>query len=126
MRIKRREILTAIAAMSMPFAAVQGATTMYGLIVKVTANSGQQDALISVLLAGTQEMPGNLSYVIAKDSADENAIWVTEIWDSKTSHDASVSLPSVQEAIAKAKPLIAVFGQPVITIPVGGRGLKQP
>ena len=31
-------------------------------------------------------MPGCLSYVVAKDPADENAIWITEVWDSQASH----------------------------------------
>lgn len=90
----------------------------------MTAVSGQRDALISVLLKGTGEMPGCISYIIAKDSAEEDAIWVTEIWDSKASHDASISLPAVQESMAKGKPLIAVFGPAIVTTPVGGHGLK--
>lgn len=97
---------------------------MYGLIVKITAVSGQRDALISVLLKGTGEMPGCINYVIAKDSREEDAIWITEIWDSKASHDASLILPAVQESMAKGKPLIAAFGQPIVTTPVGGHGLK--
>jgi quinol monooxygenase YgiN len=36
---------------------------------------------------------GCFSYIVAKDSADENVIWVTEAWESVTSHDASLSLP---------------------------------
>ncbi len=99
---------------------------MYGLIVKMTAVSGQRDALISILLKGTGEMPGCISYIIAKDAGDEDAIWVTEIWDSKASHDASTSRPAVKETIAQGRPLIAGFGQAVVTIPVGGHGLKQP
>jgi quinol monooxygenase YgiN len=98
---------------------------MYGMIVKVTAASGQRESLISILLTGTGAMSGCLSYIVAKDFSDENAIWITEIWDSKASHDASLSLPSVKGAIAKAKPLIAVFGTPVVTTPVGGHGLQS-
>jgi len=96
---------------------------MYGLIGKMITVAGQRDALISVLLEGTAEMPGCLSYVIAKDAADANAIWITEIWDSEQSHRASLSLPSVQQAIARGKPLIASFDHPTITKPVGGHGL---
>jgi quinol monooxygenase YgiN len=100
-------------------------TDMYGMIVKLTAASGQRESLISILLTGTGEMSGCLSYIVAKDFSDENTIWITEIWDSKASHDASLSLPSVQSAIAKAKPMIAVFGTPVVTTPVGGHGLQS-
>jgi len=41
-------------------------------------------------------MPGCFSYVVAKDSADENAIWVTEVWDSIVSHDC-LSIAAVCE-----------------------------
>ncbi len=68
-------------------------------------------------------MPGCLSYIVAKDATDENAIWVTEVWDSKGSHDASLSLSSVKEAIATARPMMASFGSNVVTTPVGGHGL---
>jgi quinol monooxygenase YgiN len=71
-------------------------------------------------------MPGCLSYIVATDSNDANAIWITEAWDSKASHDASLSLPQVKAAIAKARPLIAGFGDGVVTTPVGGYGLAPP
>jgi len=96
---------------------------MYGLIGKMKATPGQRDELIAILLEGVAGMPGCLSYVVAKDSTDEDAIWVTEVWDSKESHEASLSLPSVQEAIAQGRPLIAGFGERFETVPVGGHGL---
>ena len=96
---------------------------MYGLIGKMTALAGKRDELIAILLAGVAEMPGCLSYIVATDPADANAIWITEAWDSKASHDASLSLPQVRAAIAKGKPLIAGFGDGTVTTPVGGHGL---
>ena len=73
-----------------------------------------------MLLGG---MPGCLSYIVAKDPADSDAIWVTEAWESKSSHEASLSLASVQEAISLGKPLIAGFGERFETEPIGGHGL---
>jgi quinol monooxygenase YgiN len=99
---------------------------MYGLIGKMTAAPGQRDALVAILLEGVSGMPGCLSYVVASDPADANAIWITEVWDSKASHAASLSLPSVRDAIARGKPLIAGFSNSVITTPVGGHGLALP
>lgn len=96
---------------------------MYGLIGKMSAIAGQRDALITILLEGVAGMPGCLSYVVAKDPSDADAIWVTEVWDSQASHKASLSLPSVQQAIARGKPLIASFDQYIETLPVGGHGL---
>jgi quinol monooxygenase YgiN len=96
---------------------------VYGRIGKISAVSGRRDALAVVLLQGSQSMPGCLSYVIATDPADPGALWVTEVWDSAASHKASLSLPSVQAAIAKGRPLIAGFSNAVETTPIGGVGL---
>ena len=98
-------------------------TPMYGLIGKMNAVPGQRDALIAILLEGTVKMPGCLSYIVARDTTDANAIWITEVWDSETSHQASLALPAVRAAIAKARPIIAGFGERFITSPVGGAGL---
>ncbi|TDK67662.1 antibiotic biosynthesis monooxygenase [Sapientia aquatica] len=96
---------------------------MYGLIGKIKTLPGQRDALISILIAGVSGMPGCLSYVVAQDSTDANAIWITEVWESKESHKASLTLPSVQQAISKGRPLMAGFGERFETIPVGGQGI---
>src|SRR5919106_6247931 len=72
----------------------EGETQMYGLIGKMNTVPGQRDALIAILLEAMDKMPGCLSYIIAKDPSDENGIWITEVWDTKTSHEASLKLPS--------------------------------
>jgi quinol monooxygenase YgiN len=96
---------------------------MYGLIGKIKVVRGQRNALIDILLDGVSGMPGCLSYVVAADPTDPDAIWVTEVWESQESHSASLSLPSVQQAISRGKPLIAGFDQRFETKPVGGHGL---
>jgi quinol monooxygenase YgiN len=98
---------------------------MYGIIGKMTAVAGQRDALIDLLLHGTEAMPGCLNYVISKDPEDANAIWITEVWDSRESHAASLNLPAVRDTITKGRPLIAGFSDRVETIPVGGIGLPR-
>jgi len=98
---------------------------MYGLIGKMTAVVGQRDALAAILLEGTGAMPGCLSYVIATDPADSNALWITEVWDSPASHQASLALPAVKTAIAKGRPLIAGFSDRVETVPIGGYRLPK-
>lgn len=79
---------------------------MYGLIAKLTAAPGKRDELMTILIDGTRDMPGCFSYTVAKDSADENVVWVTETWDSQASHDASLTLPAVKNSITQAKLLI--------------------
>ena len=97
---------------------------MYGLIGKMTVVAGKRDELIAILLEGVSGMPGCLSYVVAKDPTDADAIWITEVWDSQESHKASLSLPSVKQAITRGKPLITGFSNDTVTEPVGGHGLS--
>lgn len=99
---------------------------MYGLIAKLTAVPGKRDELIAVLKDGTKGMPGCLSYILAKDYSEESILWVTEIWDSEASHDASLTLPAVKNAMAQGRPLIAGVEKVAVTNPVAGVGLPQP
>lgn len=96
---------------------------MYGLIGKITAQAGRRDDLIDILLDGIADMPGCLSYIISKDIENDNVIRITEVWDSKERHQASLSLPSVQDAISQGRPLIDEFGEQIEIEPVGGHGL---
>jgi Uncharacterized conserved protein len=105
--------------------AAEGEKKMYGLIGKITAVAGRREALAAILLEGTRAMPGCLSYIVAADPADPDALWITEVWDSRESHEASLKLPAVQAAIAKGRPLIAGFSNRVETVPIGGYGLEQ-
>jgi len=92
---------------------------MYGIIGRIKAVPGKRDELARVLHEGSRQMPGCHSYVVALDTSDGNSIWVTEVWDDADSHQASLSLPSVQKAIEKGRPLIAAFGERFITTPIG-------
>ena len=98
---------------------------MYGLIGKIKTVTGQREELITILIEGIAGMPGCLSYIVAEDQTDLDAIWVTEVWENKESHRGSLTLPSVQKAIAKGKPLIAGFGEQYETTPIGGHGLSE-
>ena len=93
---------------------------MFGLIGKMRAASGKRSELIAILSGGTQTMPGCISYVVAEDPADADAIWITEVWENEESHKASLQLPEVKAAIAKGRPLIAGFEMSAKTRPVAG------
>lgn len=96
---------------------------MYGLIAKLVAVPARREELMATLIEGTRDMPGCFHYIVAKDFANEDTIWVTEIWDSEKSHDASLSLPAVKITIGKAKLLVAGFEKVAVTNPVGGVGM---
>ncbi|MFY9747889.1 MAG: putative quinol monooxygenase [Acidobacteriaceae bacterium] len=93
---------------------------MYGLIAKLTLLPGKRDEVIALLTESSANMPGCFSYVIANDAANENVLWVTEVWESKASHDASLTLRAVQAVIPKVKPLVASFEKIAETEPVAG------
>lgn len=95
---------------------------MYGLIGKIETTPGGRDELAAIL-AGMGSMPGCLSYVVAADPDDGDGLWVTEVWESRDAHTASLELPAVQAAVAKGGPLIAGFEHRVETEPLGGIGL---
>jgi quinol monooxygenase YgiN len=124
----RREVLAglAVAAAVSPLAATARENqAMYGLIGQMKAAPGKRDELVAILTESTEGMPGCLGYIVAKDAADADALWITEVWTDKDSHAASLKLPAVQAAIAKARPIIAGFGHRFETVPVGGVGLAK-
>lgn len=128
MAVARRDLLAGglVLALGGPaLAQVAAAPGRFGLIGKMRAVSGERDALTALLLEGTRAMPGCLSYIVAKDIADADAIWITEVWDDRESHAASLRLPAVRAVIARARPLIVGFESGTETEPVGGVGLPR-
>jgi len=123
----RRDFLKYAGASGLVYGCVssdlQGASEMYGLIVKMTVVPGKREEMIRILMESAANMPGCFSYVVAKDAADENVIWVTEVWESAASHDASLTLPQVKNVVPQAKPLVANFERIAVSKPVWGQGL---
>lgn len=127
MPVERRAVLAGAAALAATGSAANAAGgEMYGLIGKMLAQPGRRDELVRYMVGGVDAMPGCLSYVVALDPTNPDAIWITEVWDSQASHQASLKLSAVQAMIARARPLIAGFGERFETRPVGGFGLPKP
>lgn len=96
----------------------------YGLFGKIIATPGQRDALIGFLGEGTGKMPGNILYVLSTSPTEPDAVWIYEVWETRQHHADSLKLPAVQAAIAKARPIIAGFGEERFEMtPVGGVGI---
>ncbi|MFY7837545.1 MAG: putative quinol monooxygenase [Novosphingobium sp.] len=94
---------------------------VYAIIGQMMSAPGKREELIAYLGEGSQDMPGNLAYEIWRDKGDENSVWITEVWRDEASHKASLALPQVQEAIRKARPIIAGFGARAEVERVGGK-----
>jgi len=128
MTITRRDMMAttlAASAIAVAPALAKEPKPMFGLNGQMIAVPGKRDELVRYLLEASTAMPGCLSYIVALDTTNPDAIWVTEVWDSGESHKASLALPQVRTAITKARPIIAGFGSQTETIPVGGTGIKR-
>ena len=123
--MNRRTLLGHLGALALTplLAESQEANIMWGMIAKMTLQPGRREEMIEILKGSAAAMPGCLSYVVAKDAADENTLCVTDVWDSMASHDASLSLPAVKDAIPRGKTIIESFQRIAVTSPAWGVGL---
>ncbi|HEY2507378.1 MAG TPA: antibiotic biosynthesis monooxygenase family protein [Streptosporangiaceae bacterium] len=99
----------------------------YGYIGSMRTKDGHRDEVIQILLAGTDGLraAGCQLYAVCTDPEDGEKIWVTEIWDTATDHDASLQLPETRAAIGTAMPLLTgEFSRQELTV-VGGLGVRQ-
>lgn len=99
----------------------------YGLTGKLVAKPGKRDALIPLLLRGVDELKavGCDLYVVSISESNPDAVYVTEVWTSKEAHQASLTLPSVREAITEAMPLLTGDFEQVELSVVGGLGVPE-
>lgn len=98
---------------------------MTGLQGKMVAKPGQREALLALLLEASRasDLPGCRLHVVSEVPSEPDAIAITEVWEDRAAHAASLQLERVRALIAKAQPLIAEMGQPLELRPVGGQGL---
>src|SRR5687768_17402496 len=99
--------------------------TLYGMFGKLTARPGQRDALLAILLENARRMGevGAHVYIVGTAPDDPDAVWATEVWESKEAHEASLKLDSVRSAIQRALPLLAGPPEGTEFTPIDGAGL---
>ena len=81
----------------------------YGFIGTFKTVAGKRDEFIAILLQAATAMhtvKGCRQYLVSKDTADENAVIVTELWDTKEDHDNALKTNDSAELISKAIPLM--------------------
>lgn len=69
---------------------------------------GRRDEVVAILGRGADALraAGCRSYVVGADEEDTDLIRVTEVWESREHHAASLDLVTTKEAIAEALPLL--------------------
>lgn len=69
---------------------------------------GHRDELIALLTRRWSEAPeGCLLYEVGASADEPDTVFVAELWTSAEAHAASLQLPSVQAAIAEARPILS-------------------
>ncbi|HEU4881477.1 MAG TPA: putative quinol monooxygenase [Longimicrobium sp.] len=99
----------------------------FGMYARLVAKPGQRDALTAILLRGVDGLRahGCHLYLVNHPSDNPDAVWVTEVWESRESHGASLRLPETRQAIAEAMPLLTGEFQSIELDVVGGLGLPD-
>jgi quinol monooxygenase YgiN len=97
----------------------------YGYIGSMKTQPGKREEVVAILLSGLDglEKAGCIQYTVGVSLSDDVTIWVGEVWRSKEQHDASLQLPEVKDAIARAMPMLTGDFTREETTVQGGIGL---
>jgi quinol monooxygenase YgiN len=77
------------------------------------AAPGKRDELVALLTEHNESLTGAgcRAYEVGVNDDQPDTVFVVELWDSAEAHQSSLSLPQVQDAIARARPLLdGTFG----------------
>lgn len=99
------------------------------VLAKLTSKPGERDALTDVLrklVAGTENEPGTLTYILHHDVKDHDVVWFYEQYDSQEAFDAHGKSETMAAVGPEIGPLLA--GRPELTFLslVAGKGLSLP
>ena len=80
------------------------------------------------MTADVGPLAGCRSFVVAIDPADAVTVWITEVWESKSAWEVSLTLSGVEESIRVAIPLVADWGCTTQTevVSIAGSGSPPP
>jgi quinol monooxygenase YgiN len=98
----------------------------FGMHVEFTAVEGRGDELEALLLAAAAGLEGEgrcRMYVVSRSPDRPETVWVTELWDSREAHQASLRSPATRELIGRAMELMAASPSATALRPVGGKGV---
>lgn len=98
----------------------------YALYTQYTALAGKSRDLVDVLkkLDGiVSSASGCRVHVINQEAADEDNIWVTEIWESEEAYAISLTLDGAKELGTEAAALLAQPARQLVLEAIAGKGL---
>jgi quinol monooxygenase YgiN len=96
------------------------------VIAKISCKPGERDACaagLQPMLDHVESEPGTLRYVLLRDNADADVLWMYEVYDD----DAALATHSGSEAMKALGHSIGAHlaGRPelIFTTPIGGKGI---
>lgn len=98
----------------------------FGLYGKFTTVEGQRDTLVELLLEASksmEELNDCELYVVSVADDEPDSVYVYEVWNNESAHQASLSLEAAQALIQRAKPIIKGMERINTLSPVGGKGI---
>ncbi|MGE3961182.1 MAG: putative quinol monooxygenase [Dehalococcoidia bacterium] len=98
----------------------------YGYFGTMRVQPGRREEVLAILLRASESLRevGCHAYVVGV-ADDPDVVCVSELWESKEAHDASLELPATRAAIAEAMPMLTgEFTGHEMTVR-GGLGLPE-
>ncbi|MBE4909209.1 antibiotic biosynthesis monooxygenase [Bacillus luteolus] len=100
----------------------------FSLFGKFTAQEGERDRLVDILLEAADSMR-NLDeceiYLVNISDSEPNAVYVYEVWRNENAHQASLTLETTQALIMRAKPIITGMERISTLTTMGGKGVPS-
>ncbi|MCP3773036.1 antibiotic biosynthesis monooxygenase [Paenibacillus sp. MZ04-78.2] len=95
----------------------------YAMFGKLTAHPGKREELAKMMLEADtlNDMKGCIYYILHEAEEDPDVLWITELWESREAHAASLKNEKVRELIGRCQHLIEEVGG-VKVRPIGGKG----
>ena len=96
------------------------------VVARIPAAPGKRDELaqaLQALLDSAEGEPGTLLYLLNADGADEDVLWMYELYASQEALDTHMASPTFQSLGPVIGPFLA--GRPELHFgaPLGGKGL---
>jgi quinol monooxygenase YgiN len=81
---------------------------LYGYLGTMKTKPGRRNEVVAILLSGADGLrqAGCDLYVVGISPTDDVTIMVSEVWQGKEQHDASLQLPAAKAAIGQAMPML--------------------
>ena len=100
----------------------------FGLHGSLKALPGKGAELGSILMEAAQVLEaikGCHLYLISIDAENVDKVWVTEVWETREDHAASLQMDQIRELIGKAMPILDGMPSKGTSLNVlGGSGLS--